>query len=561
MAPQRVKVASKSDVPTGTMKQVVFAGEGDDAVHVLVSNVKGTLHATSAKCTHYGAPLANGALSSDGSVICPWHGARFSCKTGDIEDAPALDSLLTFPIEVDGEDVFVTADAELLKGKPGVAPGCAGGIEKIKSNEKGTVIVGGGSAAIHLIESARKEGYLGKLTVLTAEPYGPIDRPKLSKGLMEDPNAVLWRSKSHLQHKLGVDLQENAVVTSVDVQSKSVTLENGTKVEYDTLILASGGTPVRLPLPGAEASNVLTLRGIKDVAAINAALGKDGDKDLVVVGSSFIGMELAIAVASNKKAKSVSVVGMESVPLERVLGKEVGQGLMKSQQDKNDIKFYMDSKTESIELGSDGDKKAQAVLLKDKDGKDVKLPAAVVVLGVGVKPATQYLRESKGFPELLKDGSVDVDSTLRVKGVEDVYALGDIATAPTRSGKDTVRIEHWNVAGAHGRLVGQVLAGKKTAGQASLQAPPFFWSAMGAQLRYVGSGERPGFDNVHVDGKPEELNFAAYYARGDDVVALATMGRDPLAVVASELFRVNKFPSFAEIKAGKTVSQQELTKL
>ncbi|KAK0524892.1 Apoptosis-inducing factor 1 [Tilletia horrida] len=565
MAPQRVKVASKSDVAPGSMKQVVFAGQGDDAVHVLLSNTKGTFYATSAKCTHYGAPLEKGALSADGKVICPWHGARFDCKTGDIEDAPALDSLLSFPVEIEGEDVYVTADADKLKGKPGVAPACAAGIslESIsKSSEKGTVIVGGGSAAIHLIESARKEGYPGKLTLLTAEAYAPIDRPKLSKGLVEDVDALLWRSKSHLQHKLAVELRENAEVTGVDVQAKVVKLADGSTVEYDNLVLATGGTPVRLPLPGADGPSVLTLRGIKDVAAINAALGKDGDKDLVVVGSSFIGMELAIAVASNKKAKSVSVIGMESVPLERVLGKDIGAGLMKAQQDKNGIQFYMEAKTESIELEGPN-KDVKAVLLKDKDGKEVRLPAGVVVLGVGVRPATAYLKESKGFPELLKDGSVAVDSSFRVKGAQDVFALGDIATAPTRSGKETVRIEHWNVAGAHGRLVGQVLAGKRKAGDplTSEQAPPFFWSAMGAQLRYVGAGERPGFDQVHVDGKPEELNFAAFYARGDEVVAVATMGRDPLAVVASELFRINKFPSFSEVKAGRAITQQELTRL
>ncbi|KAK0544780.1 Apoptosis-inducing factor 1 [Tilletia horrida] len=561
MAPQRVKVASKGDVPAGSMKQVVFAGKDDDAVHVLLSNVKGTMYATSAKCTHYGAPLANGALTPDGSVLCPWHGAKFSCKTGDVEDAPALDGLLTFPIETEGEDIYVTADAEALKGKPGVAPACAGGVEKVKTEEKGTVIVGSGSAAIHLIESARKEGYLGKLTVLTAEAYAPIDRPKLSKGQIEDVDAVLWRTKSHLQHKLGVDLRENSPVKLVDVKAKSVTLESGEQIEYDTLVLATGGTPVRLPLPGADASNVLTLRGISDVAAINAALGKDGDKDLVVVGSSFIGMELAIAAASNKKAKSVSVIGMESVPLERVLGKEVGQGLQQAQEEKNGIKFYMEAKTERIEVGSDG-KTAEAVSLKDKDGKDVKLPAGVVVLGVGVRPATQYLKESEGFPELLKDGSVAVDASLRVKGLSDVYALGDIATAPTKSQKDSTRIEHWNVAGNHGRLVGKILAGKVGADQgASVTAPPFFWSALGSQLRYVGSGERPGFDDVFVEGKPAELSFAAYYARGDEVVAVATMGRDPLAVVASELFRTSKFPPLAEIKAGKKLTQTDLTKL
>lgn len=155
MSETRVRVASTNEVGLGKMKDFVFAGEGDDAVKVLVSNVGGQLHATSAKCTHYGAPLANGVLTGDGRIICPWHGACFHAKNGDIEDAPALDSLLSLKLEVEGSDIFVTADAEKLKGKPGVAPSCKGGVQSVKQG-KGVVIVGGGAGAIHCVEELRK---------------------------------------------------------------------------------------------------------------------------------------------------------------------------------------------------------------------------------------------------------------------------------------------------------------------------------------------------------------------------------------------------------------------
>lgn len=156
MPVQRVKVASAKDAPrSGAHKDFAFAGEGDDLVKVLVSNVDGTLFATSAKCTHYGAPLANGVLTAAGKLVCPWHGACFDAKTGDIEDAPALDSLVSLKVETDKEgNVFVEADAEQLKGKPGVSPRCdVGGKE---SKAAGTVIIGGGSASINCAESARK---------------------------------------------------------------------------------------------------------------------------------------------------------------------------------------------------------------------------------------------------------------------------------------------------------------------------------------------------------------------------------------------------------------------
>jgi nitrite reductase/ring-hydroxylating ferredoxin subunit len=124
---------------------------------VAIITSAGKLHATSAKCTHYGAPLSKGVFVSDGDksfVKCPWHGACFSVGTGDVVEAPALDSLLTFKVETDEEgNVFVEADPEKLKGKPGVAPSCA---KATKKSGKPTVIVGGGSAAINCAESARK---------------------------------------------------------------------------------------------------------------------------------------------------------------------------------------------------------------------------------------------------------------------------------------------------------------------------------------------------------------------------------------------------------------------
>lgn len=151
---ERVKVASASDAPkSGSMKAFTFAGEGDDKVEILLTNIGGKLNALSPKCTHYGAPLANGVLTGKGKIICPWHGACFDGSSGDIEDSPALDNLMSFKLETDQEgNIFVEADPEKLKGKPGVPPSCS----KAISQKKGTFIIGGGSAAISCAESARK---------------------------------------------------------------------------------------------------------------------------------------------------------------------------------------------------------------------------------------------------------------------------------------------------------------------------------------------------------------------------------------------------------------------
>ncbi|PWN93116.1 hypothetical protein FA10DRAFT_263819 [Acaromyces ingoldii] len=550
MPSQRVKVADASSAPkSGQHKAYTFAGEGDDAVQVLVSNVSGKMYATSAKCTHYGAPLANGVLTGSGKLICPWHGACFDAKSGDIEDAPALDNLLSLKLDIDESngDVYVEGDPEKLKGKPGQAPTCQKATQK---GGKGLVIVGGGSAAINAAESSRKNGYTGPITILSAEKHAPIDRTKLSKGLVSDADAVVWRSPSHLGSVLKVDLKQDTAVTKVDVQAKKVHF-GSESVDYDTLILATGGQAKRLPIAGAkegELKNVFTLRGVGDVGAVLSAAGDKGDKDVVVVGTSFIGMEVAVALAGQKKAKSVKVIGMEEVPFEKVLGKEVGEGLMNAQIKNNGIKFYNQAGVERLE-GEGGTVKS--VVIKDSKGQEVSLDAQIVVLGVGVAPATSFLKDSPGFPDLLKDGSIAVDEHLRVKGVKDVFACGDIATVPARDpSAGTVRIEHWNVAANHGRSVGALLASKQ-ASPVPFQKLPIFWSALGSQLRYVSDGNPPGFDECYVDGKPEELKFAAFYAKKGKVNAVATMGVDPLMVHSAELMRTDRMPSLESIKKGQ----------
>lgn len=551
----RIKLASSAELPKlGEKKDFVAFGEGDDALKILLSNVKGQIYATSAKCTHYGAPLANGVLTEDGRLICPWHGACFHAKTGDIEEAPALDSLLTFPTEIDSNgDLYVDAQEEQLKGKSGRHIECAKAVKG--SSNGGFVIVGGGSAAINAVESARKNGYTGAITLLTADSNAPLDRTKLSKGLVGDANALIWRSAAHLKNVLKVDVKQNARVTSVSAKDSKVKLASGETISYDNLLLATGGTAKRLPVPGAkegELENVHVLRDVQHVSGILSSLGDKADKDVVIIGSSFIGVEAAIAMAGQKKAKSVTVVGMEGVALENVLGKEVGQGIQSAQEKNNGIKFYMKAGVSSLG-GTNG--KVSAVKIKDSNGKEVSLSADVVLLGVGVSPATTYLKESEGFPALEKDQSIGVDSTLRVTGLQNVFAAGDIATAPSLNGKSKIRIEHWNVAGNHGRAIGETIARLESNPSDKgrvYNRLPIFWSALGGQLRYVSDGNPDAPSETYVDGQPAEGKFVAYYAYKDgSVKALASMGRDPIMAHFSELVRLGKAPSLSDIKGGK----------
>ncbi|RDX43800.1 hypothetical protein OH76DRAFT_1360708 [Lentinus brumalis] len=545
MSHKTIAVLDESELKDGEMKQVDFEGEGK----VLLSRLGDKVHATSAFCTHYGAPLAKGVLTADGRVVCPWHGACFNVCTGDIEDAPAPTALHSFKAEVVNGKIQVTADpsATLSKNKSRQPKLLAAGSNVPVGQGKGVVIVGGGSGAFMAIESLREHGYNGPITVLSKEHHAPIDRTKLNKALITDASKLEWRPTAELRSKFGVDFREGTEVSGVDLGAKEVII-GGTqeRVPYETLVLATGGVSRRLPIPGKDLSNVFTLRGVEDAQKIDAAV-KEGKK-LVVIGSSFISMELVVAVTSRKLA-SIDVVGQEEFPFEMVLGKQVGAGIKKFHESKG-VKFHMESKVEKIIPSESDPSVASAVVVTSGSGQSTTLEADVVVMGVGVAPATGFLKNSKGFEKVVDNsGAVHVDEYLKVKGLENVYAIaGDIALYPQPGTGESRRIEHWNVAGNQGRAVGKTIAEGK--GQPFVKIP-VFWSAQGQQLRYCGVGA--GFDDIIIDGNPEELKFAAYYAKKGSIVAVASMQKDPLVSKASELLRLGLMPSASEIKGGKDI--------
>ncbi|KAH9945195.1 uncharacterized protein BXZ73DRAFT_96185 [Epithele typhae] len=541
MSSKTIAVLDESDLKEGEMKQVGFEGEGQ----VLLSRIGDKVHATSAFCTHYGAPLAKGVLTADGRVVCPWHGACFNVCSGDIEDAPAPTALHSFKAEIVNGKIQVTADpSTTLRANKSRPSNLAATGADVSGQTPGVVVVGGGSGALGAVESLREFGYKGPITILTKEQHGPIDRTKLSKALITDASKLEWKSAAELRGKYGVNMRMGVEVSGVDAASKAV-LVGQERVPYETLILATGGIPRRLPVPGKDLSNVFTLRDVGDAKEIDAAA--QAGKRLVVIGSSFISMELVVAV-SKRSLASIDVIGMEEFPFEMVLGKKIGAGIKKFHES-NSVKFHMQSKVEKI-VPSDADSsKAGSVVVTSSTGQSTTLQADLVIMGVGVGPATEFLRSSPGFEQALdRIGAVQVDEFMKVKGVENVYAIGDIAMYPQPGTGEMRRIEHWNVAGNQGRAVGKTIAEGK--GQPFVKVP-VFWSAQGQQLRYCGVGA--GHDDIIIDGNPEELKFVAYYTKGDKIIAVASMQRDPLVMKASELLRLGLMPSASEIKAGKDV--------
>lgn len=452
-----------------------------------------------------------------------------------------------------------------------------------------------GSGTFGAVQQLRESGYKGLITMVGNEGNLPLDRTKLSKALIPNAEKLLWRNKEWYS-EASVELISDTV-TSIDFSKKSVKRESGPEIPYTKLVLATGGTPKRLPLPGfKELNNIFVLRRVPDVQDILAAVGDKGKK-IAIVGSSFIGMEVANALS---KENTVTIIGMEKAPLERVMGEEVGKIFQKILE-KNGVKFCMGASVDSATPSEKDPKSVGAVKLKD----GASIEADLVILGVGVAPATQYLKDNESV-NLEKDGSLRVDENFKVEGLEDVFAIGDIATYPYHGpgGNGTpTRIEHWSksrsiissftsstipfpftlglpspfqfnpntltyptpsqnptqaltndlsppitdVAQNAGRSVAHTIA-KPTADKPK-SFIPIFWSALGSQLRYCGNTPN-GWDSLVLKGEPENGKFAAYYAKGDEVVAVASMMMDPIMSKCSELMLRGRMPSKGDLERG-----------
>ncbi|MCJ1436208.1 hypothetical protein MMC27_005586 [Xylographa pallens] len=527
----KLKGISSLDLKNGEKREVEV--DGIEGGKVLLAKMNDKTHAMSANCTHYGAPLKNGVLTPDGRLTCPWHGACFNLATGDVEDAPALDPLAKFDILEKNGSVYIKGEEATIKAsRRSLNHKCSPqGPEKV-------VIVGGGSGTMGTIQALRENGYKSPITIISREPYLPIDRTKLSKALMKDVSKLLLRPEDYYT-SAGIEKVTDEV-TSVDFSKKAVSTKSGKSYPYTKLVLASGGTPKKLPLPGfKELNKIFVLRTIQDVEAILSAVG-DGKKKIVIIGSSFIGMEVGNTLS---KENDVTIVGMEKQPMERVMGEEVGK-IFRGLIEKNGVKFRMEAGVDKATPSKSKSEDVGAIHLKD----GTVLDADLVVLGVGVAPATEYLKES-GNVKLMDDGSLKCNELFEVEGLKDVYAIGDISTYPYHGpggNGSLTRIEHWDVAQNAGRSVGLHIAQPTSKPKSFI---PVFWSALGSQLRYCGNTVN-GWDDLVLKGQPDEGKFAAYYAKGDEVVAVASMQMDPIMTKCAELMRRGKMASKSELQNG-----------
>src|SRR5213595_1701339 len=292
---------------------------------VLVARRGDELFAIGATCTHYGGPLAKGLLV-DCTVHCPWHHARFDLRTGEAIAAPALNNVACYKIDKREAQFFVTSK---IDEKP---------VRKPKSSPASVVIVGAGAAGGAAAEMLRREGYDRPVRLIGADESLPYDRPNLSKDYLAGTASEEWiplRSADFYREQK-IDTFTNTSVTAIDPQEKKVMLTDGRSLGYGALLLATGAEPVRLAIPGGDLPHVYYLRTLTDSRRIIDKA--KSSKRAVIIGASFIGLEVAWSLRERKL--EVAVVGKGSVPLERVLGREMGN-LVRETHEAHGVKFHL----------------------------------------------------------------------------------------------------------------------------------------------------------------------------------------------------------------------------
>ena len=480
--PDLTKGIPSSDLAEGAM----LAGHvGDDAV--LVVRRTGKVSALAAHCTHYHGPLADGLIVGD-TIRCPWHHACFSLATGEALAAPALSPLDCYAVSESDGRIVVGAKKEQPKPKQ------IGGSGRI-------VIIGGGAAGFAAAEMLRRRGFAGDVTMLSNDSAAPVDRPNLSKDYLAGSAPENWvplrGDDWYADNK--VTLRLKTEVASFDPKAKTVSLSDGTSLPYDKLLLATGAEPVKLPVPGAELPHVHLLRSLDDSRAIIAAA--KSAKRAVVIGASFIGLEVAAALRAREI--EVHVVAPEKRPLEKVFGPELGD-FVRALHEEHGVVFHLEDGVTGID--------AKKVTLKSGGSLDADL----VVTGVGVRPRLT-LAEKAG---LAIDKGVSVDEFL-MTSAPDVYAAGDIARWPDAYTAQRIRVEHWVVAERQGQTAALNMMGAHT----PHRAVPFFWSQhYDVPINYVGHAE--GWDTIEVDGDIAKRDCLVRYRKSGKVMAIASIYRD-----------------------------------
>lgn len=486
------RVARFSDVPEDRGLEVRIAD-----TKILLLRVGDQLRAYQGECPHAGAPLAEGALCH-GRLICPWHKAAYRIEDGALCEPPALDSLQRYRLEIREDEVWVE-DQPMHDAHAPPA-----------DDDRIFLIVGAGAAGTAGAAALREKGFGGRIVLIDREPGAGYDRTVLSKfviaGEMPPDEIPPLRDEGFYREQRIERI--NAEVTSLDTANQTVQLADGQSLSYDAALLATGGTPNPLTLPGADLPQVFLLRSKAQAQQILSA-AKPGQR-AVIIGDSFIALESASSL--RQYGLDVTVLARHAVPFAVQFGEAVGKAI-RALHEANGVVFHTDGEAAQIE----GTTNVEAVRLNNGQ----RLAADLVLVGIGVSPATDAFAE---LP-MEKDQSLTVDGAMRV--TDGLWAAGDIATFPLNG--QPQRIEHWRLAQQQARIAAANMLG----GDEHYLDVPYFWTwHFGKNYDYLGHAE--AWDEVEFKGDPDHPPFIGLFGKNGVVVAAVACDEERTMALLAE---------------------------
>ncbi|MBP2196655.1 FAD-dependent oxidoreductase [Pantoea cypripedii] len=453
------------------------------------------VHALQAKCPHAGAPLEQGAVCG-GELVCPWHKAVFGIEDGRMHEPLALADLKNYPVRIEQGKVWVDTK-----------PMSAASLPAVERETPVCVVLGSGAAGSAALWTLRHEGFKGHLVLVEREAEAPYDRTALSKFVPSGKMAIedvprLLKSDvlSHVER-----IQANVV--ELNSAEQLLIFADGNKLHFDQLLIASGGTPQPLAIPGHDLPGVHLLRSLNQASSLLDDV--DETHQIVIIGNSFIGMELAGALRN--RDIDVTVLARHPLPFAKQFGEEIGQHF-RDLHTSNGVKMIVGEPQALV-----GNGKVEAVMLKN--GKS--LTASLVLFATGIKPVTGFVHDLA----MQSDGSLTTDSQLQV--AKNIWAAGDIASYPTQQGP--LRIEHYRVAHQQGRIAALNMLGQREL----YDRVPFFWTAhYGTRYEYLGHATE--WDEFHLLGSLPEKRFIAFYGQQGRLAAVCSAGMYTLTAALVE---------------------------
>lgn len=486
----------------------------EDLGKILLIKLNGQLSALGTKCSHCGARLVNMALG-ERRIRCSPYGSSFTIQNegfyAEIEEFPGMDCIPAYKVRVEGDQVFVKVRKSFLKCEKVMKP-----LQKRDlKNEKVFLVIGGGPSAATCVQTLR-EKFTGKIVMISKEPYLPYDRTKL-ESMLESPIEQIELRNQEFYDQHSIETWLNSEVQNLDTKSRHVTLDNGKRLKYDKLYIASGANPRRIP--GVDFKNVFTFRTFEDAQKIKASLSSK--KKLVILGLSHVSMELA-AYCVGKVAK-VTLVGKDSAPFKIPFGEKVGMRV-KSLFEENGVEFQL--QTGISQYFGDGKGFIRSVELTNGNS----LVTDILVMAIGLTPNTSFLKDS-GIT-INKSGSITTNQFLQTN-VPDVWIGGEIASTPKFFSK--YDIGHSGIPQYHGKVAALNMLGRKT----DLKVVPYFWIEFFGKI-FTFAGD-VNYNSSHIEGNLETLKFVTFYFnKQDNVVAVCSCQPDLVIAQYAEMLADNQ---------------------